>query len=163
AVGGASGWGRRVDGGEHRPGPGRADVDADRHQRHMVLDPDRVLFQPLVAVELEMIMVVIGVAVVFVYGVLAEQMIGDRVAALAILGHSNLLPAAPQRSHVPRAHALCYRMARLRWSKRKPLEIARRRTAARKRMRGYVPARASLTEPGRAVTLRSLLYLPGWM
>src|SRR5262245_40318083 len=73
----------------------------------MVLDPDRVLFQTLVAVELEMIMVVIGVAVVFVYGILAEQVIGDRVAALAILGHSNLLPAAPQRSHVPRAHAPC--------------------------------------------------------
>src|SRR5262249_24783253 len=125
----------QIDAGKDHLRAGRADVDADRHQRHMVLDPDRVLFQPLVAVELKMIRVVIGVAVVLVYGVLAEQMIGDRVAALAILGHSNLLPAAPQRSHVPRAHAWCYRMARLRWSKRKPSEIARRRTAARKRMR----------------------------
>jgi hypothetical protein len=51
----------------------------------------------------------------------------------------------------------------LRWSKRKPLEIARRRDRGPQAHEGYVPARASLTEPGRAVTLRSLLYLPGWM
>jgi hypothetical protein len=100
---------------------------------------------------------------VFVHGILAEQVIGDRVAGLAILGHSNLLPAAPQRSHVPRAHALCYRTARLRWSKRKPLEIARRHDRGPQAHDAHIPVRASLTEPGRAVTLRSLLYLPGWM
>jgi hypothetical protein len=57
----------------------------------MILDPDRVLFQPLVAVELEMIMVVIGVAVVLMHDILAEQMVGDGVTGFAILGHSNPL------------------------------------------------------------------------
>src|SRR5262245_39323026 len=153
----------QVNAGEDHLRARRTDVDADRHQRHMVLDPDRVLFQPLVAVELEMIVVVIGVAVVLVHDVLAEQVIGDRMAAFAILGHSSLLLAAPQRSHAPRARALCYRTARLRWSKRGPLEIARRSDRGPQAHKSNVPARASLTEPGRAVTLRSLLHLPGWM
>src|SRR5215831_2923384 len=149
----------QVNAGEDHLRARRTDVDADRHQRHMVLDPDRVLFQPLVAVELEMIVVVIGVAVVLVHDVLAEQVIGDRMAAFAILGHSSLLLAAPQRSHGPRARPR-YRTAHLRWSKRKPLEIARRRNRGPRAHEGNVPARASLTEPGRAVTLRAAIPPP---
>src|SRR5262249_54697095 len=149
----------QVDAGEDHLRARRPDVDADRHQRHMVLDPDRVLFQPLVAVELEMIMVLIGVALVPVHDVLAEQVIGDRMAAFAILGHSSLLLAAPQRSHGPRARPR-YRTAHLRWSKRKPLEIARRRNRSPRAREGNVPARASLTGAGRAVTLSALPYLP---
>jgi hypothetical protein len=38
-----------------------------------------------------MIMVVIGVAVVFVHDILAEQMVGDGVTGFAILGHSTPL------------------------------------------------------------------------
>src|SRR5262249_5266099 len=74
-------------------------------------------------------------------------------------GHSSLLLAAPQRSHGPRARPR-YRTAHLRWSKRKPLEIARRRNRSPRAREGNVPARASLTGAGRAVTLSALPYLP---
>jgi len=75
---------------------------------------------------------------VLVHDVLAEQVIGDRMAAFAILGHSSLLLAAPQRSHVPRARPR-YRTAHLRWSKRKPLEIARRRNRSPRAHEGMSP------------------------
>ena len=81
----------KIDAREDDLRAGRADVDTNCHQRHMILNPDRVLFQPLVAVELEMIMIVIGVAVVLVHDILAEQMVGDGVTGFAILGHSNPL------------------------------------------------------------------------
>jgi hypothetical protein len=61
----------------------------------MVLDPDRVVFQPFVGVELEMVMVVIGVAIMLVHDILAEQMVGERVAALLIVSHSKVLLPAP--------------------------------------------------------------------
>ena len=66
-----------------------------RHQRDVVLDPDRVVLQPLVDVEIEMIVVVIGVAVVLVHEILAEQMVGQAMAGLGIVGvgHSKVLPA----------------------------------------------------------------------
>ena len=76
--------------------PGRADVDADRHQRDMVLHPDRVVLEPLVGVELEMIVVVIGVAVVLVHEILAEQMVGERMALLGFLA-SAILRSLPAR------------------------------------------------------------------
>jgi hypothetical protein len=41
-----------------------------------------------------MVMVVIGVAVMLVRDVLAEQMVGERVAALLIVGHSKVLLTA---------------------------------------------------------------------
>src|SRR5262249_46039724 len=72
---------------------------------------------------------------------------------------SSLLLAAPQRSHGPRARPR-YRTAHLRWSKRKPLEIAHRRNRSPRAREGNVPARASLTGAGRAVTLSALPYLP---
>jgi hypothetical protein len=61
----------------------------------VVLDPDRVLFQWGVVVELEVIVVVIGVAVVLVHEILAQDVIGERVARLFViivgLGHANVL------------------------------------------------------------------------
>ena len=61
----------------------------------MILDPDRVVFQRAVGVELEMIMVVIGVAVVLVHEILAEDMVGERVALflVVIVGHSRRAPS----------------------------------------------------------------------
>ena len=40
-----------------------------------------------------MIVVVIGVALVLVHEILAEEMVGERVALLLVLSHSNLLLA----------------------------------------------------------------------
>ena len=54
-----------------------------RHQRDVILDPDRIAFErPLVA-ELEMIVVVIGIAGVIVREALAKRVVGERVACLA--------------------------------------------------------------------------------
>ena len=63
-------------------------------QRDVVLDPDRVVFERAVGVELEMIVVVIGVAVVLVHEILAEDMVGERVALflVVIVGHSRRAP-----------------------------------------------------------------------
>src|SRR5262249_55700861 len=127
----------QVDAGEDHLRARRPDVDADRHQRHMVLDPYRVLFQPLVAVELEMIMVVIGVAVGPGTDVRAERVTGALMAAFAIPGLSSLLLAAPQPSHGPRARPR-YRTAHWRGSKRKPLEIAHRRNRSPRAREGNV-------------------------
>ena len=76
----------QVDAGEDDLGAGRADVDADGHQGDVVLDPDRVVFQPLVRVEVEVIVVVIGIAVVGVDEVLAEEMVGERVRRFLVVG-----------------------------------------------------------------------------
>src|SRR5262249_61934420 len=53
-----------------------------------------------------------------------------------------------------------YGTALLRGSKRRPWEIARRRNRSPRAREGNVPARASLTGAGRAVTLSALPYLP---
>ena len=89
----------QVDAGEDDLGTGGSDVDAHCEQRHMVLDPDWVFFQPLVGIDLKMIMVVIGLAVVRVRHVLPEQMVGERMTALRILGHSNMLFPARRCAH----------------------------------------------------------------
>src|SRR4029077_11059410 len=54
-----------------------------------------VVFQTLVGIHLEMVVIVIGVAVMLVHDVLAQKMIRERVAAFLIVGHCNVLPAAP--------------------------------------------------------------------
>jgi hypothetical protein len=51
----------------------------------VVLDPDRVVFEPLIDVEVEMIVVVIGIAVVLVHEVAAQQMVGERVALVLVV------------------------------------------------------------------------------
>src|SRR5262245_63390026 len=66
----------------------------------MVMDPDRIVFQTLVGIELEMIVVMICVAVMIMHDILAEQMVGERVAALLIVGHQTC-------SLHPRRRALC--------------------------------------------------------
>ena len=99
----------QVDAGEDDLRAGRADVDADRHQRDVVLHPDRIFFQRPVGVEFEVIVVVIGVAVVLVHEILAEQVVGDRVALLLLvvgIRHSSLFLGAC-RTQAGR----CYRMA----------------------------------------------------
>jgi hypothetical protein len=54
----------------------------------MVLDPDRVVFQALIDIQLEMIVVVIGVAVVLMDEIAAEEMIGQRVLPVVGLDHT---------------------------------------------------------------------------
>ena len=86
----------QIDAGENDLGAGRADVDADAHQRHMVLDPDRIVFQPLVGVEIEMIVVVVGIVVVLMHEIPAEEMVRQGVlAALFLVVRIGHRPAAP--------------------------------------------------------------------
>src|SRR6516225_9441075 len=61
-----------------------ADVDADADQRDVVLQPDRVLLDRAVVVELEMVVVVIGDALVLVAEIVAQEMIGKRMAGGSI-------------------------------------------------------------------------------
>ena len=68
----------------------------------MVLDPDRVVFQLLVDVEVEMVVVMVGVAVVLVHEIPAEQVVGQgmalRLVVLVVgIGHSSLLLQAFRR------------------------------------------------------------------
>src|SRR5262245_13822121 len=104
----------QVDAREYDLGTGGSDVDADAHQRHVILQPDGILFQRAVIIELEMVVVVIGVLVVLVYDVFAIEMVGEAVSCLLFLilgiGHLNLLlnggpacarPAAGQPSGMP--------------------------------------------------------------
>ncbi len=81
----------QIDAGEDDLRSGRADVDPHRHQRDVVLDPDRIFFQRSVGVALEMVVVVIGIAVVLVHEILAEDVIGERVAGLLVIGHCGSL------------------------------------------------------------------------
>ena len=76
----------QVDAGEDDLRAGRADVDADARERDVVLHPDRVLLERLVGIEIEMVVIVVGVAVVVVHEVLAEQMVGERMRLLAVVG-----------------------------------------------------------------------------
>jgi hypothetical protein len=48
-----------------------------------------------------MVVVVIGVAVMLVHDVLAEQMVRERVAAFLIVGHSNVPPCGALHGAVP--------------------------------------------------------------
>ena len=87
----------------------RADVDADRHQRDVVLAPQRIVLQRNVVV-LEIVIVVVivvGILAVLVHDVLAVEVIGERVAPCFLffgVGHSviswrrrRLLPARMER------------------------------------------------------------------
>jgi hypothetical protein len=46
----------------------------------MILDPDRIVFQRRIVVEIEMVMIMIGIAVMHMRKVLAENVIGEPVA-----------------------------------------------------------------------------------
>src|SRR5580692_4131617 len=81
----------------------RADVDADRHQRDVVLAPQRIVLERNVVI-LEIVIVVvivIGILVVLVDDVLAVEVVGERVAPCFLffgVGHSFVLLASPQTS-----------------------------------------------------------------
>ena len=91
----------------------RADVDADRHQRDVVLAPERIVFQRNVVV-LEIVIVVVivvGILAVLVHDVLAVKVVGERVAPCFLffgVGHSafswrrrRLLPARGAQVNAP--------------------------------------------------------------
>ena len=90
----------QIDAREDHLGAGRADVDADAHQRDMVLQPDRVLLERPVVVELEMVVVVIARAFVLVLEVVAVGMVGQAVPGGLLvvfffilgIGHQKSLP-----------------------------------------------------------------------
>jgi hypothetical protein len=81
----------------------RADVDADRHQRDVVLAPQRIVLQRNVVV-LEIVvvvMIVVGILAVLVDDVLAVEVVGERVAPCFLffgVGHSLVLLASPETS-----------------------------------------------------------------
>ena len=59
-------------------------------------DPDRILLErPVVGVELEMIVIVVGILVVLVHDILAEEVVGEVVSRLFLLGigHQLILPS----------------------------------------------------------------------
>jgi hypothetical protein len=55
----------------------------------VVLHPDRVLLERAVFVELEMVVVVVGIFVMLVHDVLAEEMVGKIMSGLLVLGFSH--------------------------------------------------------------------------
>src|SRR5262249_46770765 len=85
----------QVDAREDDLGTGGSDVDADTHQRYVILQPDGILFQRAIVIELEVVVVVIRVLVVLVHDVFAIEMVGEAVSGLLFLilgiGHLNLL------------------------------------------------------------------------
>ncbi len=105
----------QVDAGKDDLRPRRADVYAHRHQGDVVLDPDRIFFQLFVEIDLEMIVVVIGIAVVLMHEIPAKQMVGQRVVRflvvsvflIVLFGHSDALagpvplPCPAPLSHGP--------------------------------------------------------------
>ena len=86
----------QVDAREDHLRAGRADVDADAHQRDVVLQPDGIFFQRPVFVELEMIVVVVVVraGLVLVDDVGAEEVVAQTGAGLFCL----VVPSAIERS-----------------------------------------------------------------
>ncbi len=74
-------------------GAGRADIDANRHQRDIVLTPERIVLKRPFVVE---IVIVVGIVAVPMYDVSAIEMVGERMARLVffvfflffVVGHS---------------------------------------------------------------------------
>jgi hypothetical protein len=75
----------QVDAREDHLGAGGADVDADADQGDVVLQPDRVLLDRAVVVELEVVVVVVGVFIVLVHHIGAEQMVLQAVPGLVVV------------------------------------------------------------------------------
>ena len=61
----------QIDAGEDDLRSGRADVDADRVERDVVLDPERVVLQPLILID--PVVIVIGIALMLMHEVLAVE------------------------------------------------------------------------------------------
>ncbi len=65
----------------------------------MILEPDRVLLDRTLIAKFEMVVVVIGIAIVVMHKILAEKMVGQRVFRLLLVRHcSCLLLSARWRS-----------------------------------------------------------------
>ena len=75
---------------------GRADVDADAGQRDIVGDPERVVLDRPID---EIIVIVVGLAVMDMCQIGGELVIGDRVPVRFIVGHRQ---AALQQNGLPR-------------------------------------------------------------
>src|SRR5262245_26873597 len=75
----------QIDAREDDLGAGRADIDADAHQRDVILQPDRILLERPVVIELEMVVIVVGIIVVLVDDVLAIEMVVKAVSPLWFL------------------------------------------------------------------------------
>src|SRR5580693_8190766 len=74
---------------ENDLGAGGADVDADRHQRDVVLPPQRIVLErAVVGVEI-VVVIVVGIVGVNMDDIAAVQMVGERVGRFLILvvGH----------------------------------------------------------------------------
>ena len=87
AAGQAVGHALQVDGREDHLGAGRADVDSDRGQRHVVALPDRVVLQ---RAGVDVVMIVIGVAVVIMRVEVAEHVIVDACGGRVLAGSSGI-------------------------------------------------------------------------
>ena len=96
---------------------GRADVNADAHERHMVLLPDRILFQRTVVIKIEMIVVVVAVFVVFVDDILAIEMVGEVVPArwFPVFGFRHQNSLLNRSKHPGRRSPSACRMAHSTW------------------------------------------------
>ena len=68
---------------------GGADVDADRHQRDVVLPPQRIVLERAVVVVEIVVVIVVGIVGVNMDDVATVQMVGERVGRFLILvvGH----------------------------------------------------------------------------
>jgi hypothetical protein len=84
-------------------GAGGTDVDADRHQRDIVLPPQRIILKRTVIVVKIVVVIVVGIVGVNMNDVAAVKVIGERVGRLLVfvvghsllsLGFSGLIPAA---------------------------------------------------------------------
>src|SRR5947208_1381495 len=92
----------QVDARKNDLGASRADIDTDAYERDMVLQPDWVLLDGPIVVELEMVVIVVGVLVVLVDNVLAIEVVGEAVSPLWFLvfgiSHQQSLPHSPSRA-----------------------------------------------------------------
>src|SRR5712671_4073047 len=108
----------QVDARENDLRAGGADIDADGHQRHMVLQPDRILLQRAIVVEFEMVVIVVGIFVVYVDDVLAIEMVGQVMSArlrLVVICHQNLPLSAQSYSHITGSRPPGGRLAPWHW------------------------------------------------
>ena len=83
----------QIDTREDDLGARRADVDADARQRDVVLDPERVVLER--SVDLEIVVVVIGIAVVDMRQVLPVHVVLQGVAGFRVVAVTRHAPSVP--------------------------------------------------------------------
>src|SRR5262245_54340291 len=146
----------QVDARKDDLGAGGADIDADADQRHMVLQPDRVLLDGPVVVELEMVVIVVGVLVVLVDDILAIEMVGKAVSHLwflvfGISHQQSLLMPSLATSNVPTGNPVRHGQAQ--FGRKWPDRLARWRLARWRLGRSVSPFNKIGASPG-AQTVR---------